>query len=167
MQQIVLRVFYSLKDTMTPMWIACGLAVVNEAINLSFVWNEHLREAVFGLSTSVTATINVAIAFWVLRKRMGGRMGATKVLRGFMLTAVCTAAAGVAAYFTLRFTLPATEGMMDTPGLVRFAAKGLRVAGPLSAAMAAFFAVSWALRMDELGWILRRGKKDAAQPASL
>ena len=167
MQQITLRVFYSLKDTMTPMWIACGLAVINEIINLSLVWNVHLREAVFGLSTSVTATINVAIAFWILRKRMGGRMGATKILTSFLKTAVCTAAAGVAAYGVLHFVMPATEGMMNTPGLVRFAAKGLRVAGPLTAAVAAFIGVSAALRMEELGWIFRRGKKDAAQPASL
>ncbi len=167
MQQIVLRVFYSLKDTLTPMWIACGLAVVNEAINLSLVWNDNLREAVFGLSTSVTATINVVIAFWILRKRMGGRMGATKILGGFMKTAVCTAAAGVAAWFTLRFVMPATAGMMDASGWVRLGAKGIRVAGPLAAAMAVFFAVSWGLRMDELHWIFRSRAKTSQQPSPL
>jgi len=162
MQQIVLRVFYSLKDTMTPMWIACGLAVVNEAINLSLVWNIKLREAVFGLSTSVTATINVAIAFWILRKRMGGRMGATAIVKGMIQTAVCTAAAGVVAYFALRALIPATEGMMAAQGVVRFGAKAIRVFVPLGGAMAVYFAISWALRMEELGWIFRRAKKVAA-----
>lgn len=162
MQQIVLRVFYSLKDTMTPMWIACGLAVVNEAINLSLVWNINLREAVFGLSTSVTATINVAIAFWILRKRMGGRMGATAIVKGMIQTAVCTAAAGVVAYFGLRALIPATEGMMAAQGVVRFGAKAIRVFVPLGGAMAVYFAISWALRMEELGWIFRRAKKVAA-----
>lgn len=167
MQQIVLRVFYSLKDTLTPMWIACGLAVVNEAINLSLVWNEYLREAVFGLSTSVTATINVAIAFWILRNRLGGRMGATKILKGFLLTAVCTAVAGVAAYVVLQFVMPATEQWMSSSGWVRFSAKALRVAGPLSAAIVAFLVASWALRMEELGWIFRSRKKTPAESSPL
>jgi len=167
MQQIVLRVFYSLKDTMTPMWIACGLAVVNEAINLSLVWNENLREAVFGLSTSVTATINVAIAFWMLRRRLGGRMGATKIVKGFLLTAVCTAVAGVAAYFVLHLVMPATEGMLSSQGWVGFSAKAIRVAGPLGAAIAVFFVASWVLGMEELGWIFRSRNKTPPESSPL
>jgi len=161
MQQIVLRVFYSLKDTMTPMWIACGLAVVNEIINLSLIWNHQLREAVFGLSTSVTAIINVAIAVWILRRRMGGRMGATAILKGMIQTTVCTAAAGAAAYFALRLLVPVTEGMLEKGGIVHFFAKAIRVAGPLAGAMATYFAASWALRMEELGWIFRRNQSRA------
>ena len=174
-QQIVLRVFYSLKDTMTPMWVACSLAVVNAAINVTLVWNHTLAEAAFGLSTSATAIANVAISVWLLRQRMGGRMGARAILGGMARTALCTVAAGVAAWLLLRAVSPWSLAQIEhhRPDLsvygkaVRLALKGVRVAVPLGGAMVAFFAVSRALGMEEFGWIFRRERGKRSDPADV
>ena len=80
-QHILLRAFYSLKDTLTPMWIGCSLVIVNMALSLSLLWHPAIREAAFGISTSATSTLHVLVSLCLLRRRMQGRIGARAIAR--------------------------------------------------------------------------------------
>lgn len=148
-QHILLRGFYCLKDTMTPMKISCWLVGLNITLNLILVW--YLREQAFGISTAITATLHVCISVLLLRRRLGGRMGATVI----SLSAVRTLIASAVACFVTWYIHDWTSSL-DLHGLGRTGAAAIQVFGPLAGAVASFFLVSTALRMDEPRWLLTR-----------
>ena len=150
-QHILLRAFYALKDTLTPMWISCGLVALNWALNLTLVW--FVREQAFAIATSATAILHVVLSVWLLRRRMGGRMGARSIAFGVGRTVVGSAIAVAAAFLLLQWTQaripPGAHGLLERGALVFL---------PLAGSIALYLAVTRLMRMEELGWLLgRRG----------
>jgi len=154
-QHIVTRGFYSLKDTLTPMWIGCGLVLLNQALNLTLVWHPRIREAAFGISTSITASLQVAIGLWILRQRMGGRIGARELTRSFARTLAAGAIAAGAALGVLWWA----RGVGSLAGL-SIAARAARVFLPMGAAGLVYLAAAKAMRMREVEWLLGRATPD-------
>lgn len=147
-QQILLRGFYSLKDTLTPMWIGCGLVALNLAINVSLLWHPGIGEAAFGIGTAVTSTIHVAISIYLLRKRLAGRIGGRVLAASFLKTLGASIAAGAAAWFMLGWL-----GGTDLAAYGRMVSRGLRVFVPLVAAIGAYLLASAAMQMEEVSWL--------------
>ena len=152
-QHMVIRGFYSLKDTMTPMWISCYLVILNTAMNLTLVWYPAIREAAFGISTSTTAILNVVISMWLLRRRMQGRVGATVIARSVTQTALASAVAGATAWLLL-----ICVDRMNLRSLGATGGRAVEVFVPLIGCMLAYMAVARVLRMEELRWVLGRHK---------
>ena len=148
-QHILLRGFYSLKDTMTPMRISCWLVGLNIVLNLILVW--YVREAAFGISTAITATLHVGISVWLLRQRLGGRMDMAAIAVSVIKTIVAATAASLAAWFTYRWT-----SGLDTASWNHTASAAFDVFGPLAAAILLFFIVGRLLGMQEIRWLLAR-----------
>jgi len=71
-QPIILRAFYSLQDTITPLRVTCATLLVNLLLNLTLLWVPALNVGAFGLSLSITATLNVLILGGILSRRLGG-----------------------------------------------------------------------------------------------
>ncbi len=67
---ILLRAFYALKDTVTPLIVSCGMMLANLALVLALLW--RLEAGSFGLATALSATGNAAILTWLLRRRLDG-----------------------------------------------------------------------------------------------
>lgn len=153
-QHILLRGFYSLGDVMTPMKVSCVLVVVNFAITMSFIW--FAQERIFGISTAVTSFLNVCAAVYLLRARLGGRMGARRIVASALRTLVCTGAAGVCAWYAYGALSAVSFG-----NLARTLREAILVFGPLGLAIVVFFIVGLVLRMEEFKWLFRR----AARPA--
>lgn len=154
-QHIVTRGFYSLKDTLTPMWIGCGLVLLNQVLNLSLVWHPRIREAAFGISTSITASLQVAIGLWILRQRMGGRIGARELSRSFARTLVAGLFAAGAAMLVLWWARR-SGGLAGLSILARAA----RVFLPMGAAALVYLSAAKAMRMREVDWLLGRATPD-------
>ncbi len=154
-QHIVTRGFYSLKDTLTPMWIGCGLVLLNQALNLSLVWHPRIREAAFGISTSITASLQVAIGLWILRQRMGGRIGARELARSFARTLIAGLLAAGAAMLVLWWAR--RSGGLAGMSIV---ARAARVFLPMGAAGLVYLAAAKAMRMREVDWLLGRATPD-------
>jgi len=150
-QHIVLRGFYCLKDTLTPMWISCWLVVLNVVLNVTLIWHPAIREAAFGISTSITSFLHVGVSVWLLRRRLGGRMGARVIAASAIKTLVATVAAGFAAW-----GLHAWTTGLDLTRLGYTVVGAIQVFVPLAAAVGAFLLVAVALRMKEPGWLLTR-----------
>jgi len=157
-QHILLRGFYSLKDTLTPMKIGCWLVALNIALNLALIWT--IREQAFGISTSITATLHVCICVWLLRRRLEGRIGATAITVSIVKTIAATAAASAAAWLVHAWIAGvAFERIgLDPAGLGH---KTAAVFVPLAAAIAAFFIFALILRMPEPRWLFARNKRVA------
>jgi putative peptidoglycan lipid II flippase len=89
--QILARAFYACKDTRTPLKVSCVLAVVNLLLLTAMIWIPGFGPGAFGLSTSITFSLNTAILIWILRRRLGllgGRRIAASVLRTLVACAV-------------------------------------------------------------------------------
>jgi putative peptidoglycan lipid II flippase len=93
--QILVRAFYSLKDTKTPVKVSCALVVFNIALIFGTIWIPNFQAGAFGLSTAVTFALNAAILIYLLRKRLG-LFGGRKIAVSFARTVVaCAVMAGV------------------------------------------------------------------------
>lgn len=153
-QHILLRGFYSLKDTLTPMWISCYLVIINAVMNVVLLW--WVGESAFGMSTTLTSFLHVLISSQFLRRRMKGRMGARAIVTAAAKVAAATAAACAVAYFLLR-RLPQL-GVMDWQ---RMARDITMVFGPAIAGGLIFAAVCLLLRMEEFRWMFLRNRTPA------
>ena len=88
-QMVILRVFYALRDTKTPMKVAVGMVGLNLSLNLTLVW--FLQEGGIALSTTIAAGMQSVVLLGILRKRLG-RLGigslVGSVVKGLIATAV-------------------------------------------------------------------------------
>lgn len=92
--QILARSFYSFKDTTTPLKVSCSLVVVNLLMIITMVWIPGLGAGAFGLSTTLTFTLNSGVLVYLLRKRLGlfgGRKLFVSVIRSIIASAVMAA----------------------------------------------------------------------------
>ncbi|MCK4276654.1 MAG: oligosaccharide flippase family protein, partial [Phycisphaerae bacterium] len=91
---ILLRAFFSRKETSAPLRIACVLAGVNLALVIGGIFTP-LRARAFGLATAVTATANTVALTVVLRRRLR-RIGFGRILASLArITAAGAIMAGV------------------------------------------------------------------------
>lgn len=151
-QHILLRGFYSLGDVITPMKVSCVLVVVNLVTTLSLIW--FVKERIFGISTALTSFLHVCATVYLLRIRLGGRMGARVIAASAIRTVMATAAAGAVAWIAY-----AKLSSMAFHGVVHTLREAILVFGPLGLAVIVFFGVGLALRMEEFGWLFKRGAK--------
>lgn len=160
-QHIVARAFYSLKDTLTPMWIGCALVVLNQGLNLALIWHDRLREAAFGISTSVTAALNVLIGLWILRRRMGGRIGGRALFSALLRMLLAAAIATAAAWGMLR-----ALAWPEFTGGLSLARRAVGVFVPLGGAIVVYLAAARLLGLPEVGRLLALRRRSAASDDS-
>jgi len=99
---IVLRAFYSLQDTITPLRVMGKTLLLALVLDMSLLWLPAVREGAFGLSTSIMASLNVAILGWMLSRRVGSIEG-RRILATAGQTAGASAAMGAAAWAACRY----------------------------------------------------------------
>ena len=134
--QILARAFYACKDTKTPLKVSCILSVVNLILLLAMVWVPGIGPGAFGLSTTITFSINALTLIYLLRKRLG-RLGGRKIAVSFVRTSVaCAIMAGVV-YFLQGYMKDMNNWLI------------LGVCVPAGAIV--FFTVVWILGAPELG----------------
>ena len=76
--EIVVRAFYALHDTWTPVLVGIGAMVLN--ILFSLWWVHTLQHGGLALANSVATTIEMGLLLWLLRRRLGGLEG-TRLLQ--------------------------------------------------------------------------------------
>jgi putative peptidoglycan lipid II flippase len=148
--QIFTRAFYSVKDTLTPMKVSCGLMLLELALLGVLVW--PLGARAFGLTTAAVFTVNCVILAALLRRRFGpfgGRKLLVSVLRSLAATGIMV---GV-----LLVLLHMLAGRSS----------GMIVGICVPAGVAAFVGAAWFLRAPELGELIgglqRRGRRPAGE----
>lgn len=102
---IVQRTFYAYGDTRTPFWftvVQCVLIVVSALIAPLFLSNAYLAAGI-ALGQSIAGTVQMIIAVWLLRRRLGGLdLKRTLFAIGrFVLAAIPAAFAGWGTYVLL------------------------------------------------------------------
>lgn len=177
--EIVMRLYYAQKDTITPLGIATFAMVLNIALAYLFVsllaprglemaaaldlpaaWQAALaslqsrfgRYAVGGiaLANSIAVSLEVLLALWILRRRLGGMQGGE--LLGLLARVLLAGAAMALAMWAALAALPVlpAPGPLSSPfvnGLLR-AGVGALIGGLV------YGAAAWALRVEEVGRVL-------------
>ncbi len=134
---IVARAFYALGDTKTPMQISIFCLGVNLIFALVFVWN--LRQAGLALANTLSATFNVSLLFYALRRKLGRLEFA--VLRKMLWPILV---AGVVAAVTAVLVSRAWEIFIGHRGLTRQLGD---VFVPMTVATIAYWLVSLAFKV--------------------
>jgi putative peptidoglycan lipid II flippase len=149
-QMVLLRAFYALRDTKTPMKVAVAMIGLNFALNLTLVW--FLREGGIALSTTIAASIQCFVLLAILRKRVG-RLGLAvlrvSIIKGLIATAImveaCWATTGI---LERVFATAGLAGATRTTQVWIMALVRLPVI--LVVAAVVFAAMAWLLGMPEL-----------------
>lgn len=112
---ILLRAFFSQKQTRAPMILACILAGVNMLLVIGGIFTP-LRSGAFGLATATTATLNAAILTWLLHKRLNG-IGGRSLLASFVKVTVAAGIMAAAMVATLKYFPPVSEWLAEASGI--------------------------------------------------
>lgn len=133
---VVLRGYYALGDTRTPLRVGFRLLLLNLVLNATLIW--PFAEAGLASSTSFVAALQIIFLIAILSRRLS--IGVGELLRTAFHTAVCTVVMAAAGALAL-FALPSGDS---------FPLRLARVALPLIVSAAAFFFVLLATARREL-----------------
>ncbi len=142
--EVVARAFYSLKDTVTPLYGALIAMVLNIALALALVG--PMRHAGLALANSVAVTVEVVVLLALLGRRVGGLWS-----DGLWETTWRAAASGAVMAFSILAVLDFAQSLLPhTLSSQPFLLGLTRVALGGTVGIATYIATASALRMDEL-----------------
>lgn len=141
--KLLVPVFYSLQDTVTPVRVAAvalAVNIVGNTIFLHWLW-QSLSNGGPALATSLAAYINIGALFIIFRRRFG-RVGGWALLGSFARTAVCVLTMAVACVAMLRW--------VQFDSLQRFVVQAGTLAGMIVVAVGVYLSMARTLRCGEL-----------------
>lgn len=97
LRDILSRVFYSIKDTKTPM--INGILAIGINILLNFILINKFGHFGLALGTSISSIICIVILFYKLKKKVG-YFGQDKIINTFVKTIIASGIMGVVVYFS-------------------------------------------------------------------
>ncbi len=137
---LLVKTFYSLQDTRTPMIISCFVVAANIGANLLFFNWIGIKGLALGFAAAYSLSMIIHIV--VLRMRLG-RLGGRRLLSTTAKTLVAAAAMALVIYAANRLVtqlFPASGLWKDLLDMLL----------PMAEGVAVFFFVAHALRMEEL-----------------
>jgi len=147
--RILTSVFYSLKDTITPVVVAFVALLIN--VFLCFVLVGPMAHAGLALATSISALFNMAVLFFILRRRI-----VEFDIRGILMPALKNLAASLIMGLTVYFIFYRT-GLSGARGFLGMAGLGLTIlAGGL-----VYLGASRVFKVPEVAFLkgfLRKGR---------
>ena len=161
--QILTRTFYSLKDSKTPLRVTCCFAAVYMMTVCCLVWIKPLGAGAFGLTQSITFSVNVLVLMYILHRRLG-KLGGRKIFISGLRSLACAGImAGVLLWLLAEMTgdqqtvIPGLPGfgplLRPSLGLGHFSNLAI-VCITVPAGAVVFMLSAWLLRAPELGELL-------------
>jgi putative peptidoglycan lipid II flippase len=144
---VIIRAFYSIQDTLTPVKVGAGMVGLNLVLNLTLIW--FLREGGLALATAISATIQIIILFTLLHKKLN-ITGHKHIITSAIKTLIATFFMYVTCWIMLKI-MPASNGKLTI--------KFIRLLIPLTTALIVFFTVSFLLKSEELRYLYASFKR--------
>lgn len=144
--QIITRVYYSFQDTITPVKIGVITFFVNFGLNLFFLNFTNLQLHGLALAFSLSSIVNMVIAVVIIRRRLGGLDGRriTVAVTKMFCAALVMSAVVLATHSYLAGRL----------NLELMRARAIETLVPILFGAVTYFAVTYALKMEELHQVL-------------
>ncbi|MHC4358300.1 MAG: murein biosynthesis integral membrane protein MurJ [Planctomycetota bacterium] len=139
---ILIRAFYSLQDTLTPVKVGVSMVGLNLALNLSLIWS--LREGGLALATAISAMVQTTVLFVILRRRLRIVGFWTDISGSLVKTILASVVMALACMATLNM-FPEHHGELSL--------RAARLFVPLPVAVAVFLGTAYALRSEELRYL--------------
>lgn len=158
--QVLSRVFYSLKDTRTPVKVAVVNLLVNLGLGVLFLHLTRWNERGLALSFALAALLSLSTYLLTLRRRIGpigGRSLASLIILASLASLPMSAAAWGAAELSARWF-----------GLATLHSRALQVLLGVSVGAVVYGVSAWLLRIEEVHMLvdlLRRMGRVRRQPA--
>ncbi|MCK5594984.1 murein biosynthesis integral membrane protein MurJ [bacterium] len=137
--QIMRRAFYAVKDTKTPLKIACLSMAINIMLNLALMW--PLKLGGLALATSISAACSMAALFILFDKKIG-RIDWAGIRDTLYRLLPASAVTAITCWLTLRWVI-CIEGNLLTMRLIQLFV-------PAFAGIISFLIVSYFLKLKEL-----------------
>jgi len=138
---ILLRAFFSQKDTRTPLRVSVTLAAVNIALVAGLVFTP-LEGGAMGIATATTATISALVFTWILRSRWG-RIGLRSIIASLGRIVIASAAMCGAILGGMAMMMKSLKDSSNTQA-------GMTLLVCIPAGAAVFLVTAWILRSTEL-----------------
>jgi putative peptidoglycan lipid II flippase len=138
---VIIRAFYSMQDTLTPVKVGAGMVGLNLILNLTLIW--FLREGGLALATAISATVQIIILFAILQRKLD-ITGIRHIFTSTLKTLIAAFVMCVTCWITMKM-LPIGNGEL----MMKF----IRLFIPLIVALITFFTVSFLLRSAELKYL--------------
>ena len=138
---VVVRCYYSLEDTRTPVRIAAIAVTAN--IILDYLLMGPLRHGGLALATSIAQCINLGLLLWLLRQKIG-RLGLRKIGASVAKILLSTAIMALVAWVVFKAMSRVALG-------AGFMGKSARAFIPLCAGALGYLATAYTLKAPELG----------------
>jgi putative peptidoglycan lipid II flippase len=110
--QVLVRGFYALKDSRTPVRVSVATVGLNLVLNLTFIW--FLAEAGLALSTALCALVHLGALALILRRRVG-RLGGREIARSVGRSLIATAAMSAAVLLVMAWVPMRAAARPDAP----------------------------------------------------
>ena len=138
---VIVRAFYSIQDTLTPVKVSAAMIGLNLILNLTLIW--FLREGGLALATAISATVQIIILFAILQRRLD-ITGYKHIYTSVLKTLIATFFMCITCWGILKI-IPTSDG--------KFMIKFIRLLIPLTTTLITFFTVSFLLKSEELKYL--------------
>ena len=138
---VIVRAFYSIQDTLTPVKVSAAMIGLNLILNLTLIW--FLREGGLALATAISATVQIIILFAILQRRLD-ITGYKHIYTSVLKTLIATFFMCITCWGILKI-IPTGDGNL----MIKF----IRLLIPLATTLITFFTVSFLLKSEELKYL--------------
>ena len=138
---VIVRAFYSIQDTLTPVKVSAAMIGLNLILNLTLIW--FLREGGLALATAISATVQIIILFAILQRRLD-ITGYKHIYTSVLKTLIATFFMCITCWGILKI-IQTSDG--------KFMIKFIRLLIPLATTLITFFTVSFLLKSEELKYL--------------
>lgn len=145
LNHVFARAFYARGDTRTPMRVAIAAVVLNLVMNVTLIW--WLAEAGMAWATSIAAVFQCMLLGVLLRRRLQTEGGIIDT------PTMASAAKIVAASVVMGCAVFAVLRIMPAP--VTWRDHAICLSAGVAAGIIAYLGATTAMRMKELGWLVR------------
>lgn len=139
---IIIRGFYSIQDTITPVVIGFVVLIFNLILNLSFVKFSHLAIGGIAFSTSLTSILEMILLYRMLGRKIRG-LKTRELMSSGIKSLIASIIMGLAAFLSSR----AIEAVI---GYSSKMAQLIGVGVPIVIALIVYVAAAYILKMPEL-----------------
>ncbi len=140
---LLVRGFYALKDTKTPVMVSLVVVFINIALSFIFILGLHLAVWSIGLASAISALISGVLLFWTLHKKVGG-FDLRAVLTPLLKMLIATIVMGVSLYIPIKLL---DQVIFDTTKTVNL----LLLTGLSSVfALTIYVSLVWFMKVKEL-----------------
>jgi len=148
---LLVRAFYSIQDTKTPLYISLVTMIINAALSLTlpFITSLQLGVAGIALAFSIASIVNAVLLFFWLHDKIGALDPDHKIFESTARLILASLLMGFVTYGSLYFF----DMFVNTSYVIGLL---LQTVGSVTVGALSYFVITWAFGCEETMYMLRK-----------